>query len=198
MSTLVIPSGRLYNSLKDKLSEYNVILPFEHERKYFNADFFGKGQNLFIAKPKSIANLVGNNHVDFGICGEDIIYNSEFINELEIIKDFSLHQVKICLCSRLSKEELFKLNRPIVVATEYELIAHNYFMKNRHPYYVLQTFGGTEGYVDLMGVDCIIDIVESGNTLRKNDIHMLEEIITSSTVLFKRKDNNKTFQLFNV
>lgn len=187
--TIVLPTGRLYSTLEDYFSFKNIILPQLSERKYFYPNFIN-GFDLFLAKPKSIANLVGCGYATVGICGEDIILNSLYKDELEIIERIGDFKVKICLCSRLTKEDLFSLNRPILVATEYENIATEYFEKIGHPYYIFQTYGSTEGYIDLQGVDCIIDIVQTGETLKKNSINILEEITTSSIVLFKRKNDN--------
>lgn len=199
MSTLALPTGRLYPTLieyfHDKLG---IDLPKLEERKYFYNNFIKDSDvNLFLAKPKSIANLVGCGYADIGVCGEDIILNSQYKNELEVIYVLGGFKVRISLCSRKTKEELFALKRPILVATEYDLIATEYFEKTGHPYYVFQTFGSTEGYVDLQDVDCIIDIVQTGKSLKSNNISELEVIAESSTVLFKRKDSNIDINFLN-
>lgn len=191
--TIVLPTGRLYSVLTEHFSNKGISLPSLSERKYFYPNFLDN-MNLFLAKPKSIANLVGCCYANLGVCGEDIILNSLYKDELEIIERIGDFKVKICLCSRLTKEELFSLKRPILVATEYENIATEYFEKIGHPYYIFQTYGSTEGYIDLQGVDCIIDIVQTGETLKKNAINILEDITTSSTVLFKRKNENYDFK----
>lgn len=188
---LTLPTGRLYPLLENYFSNRGIILPSINKRKYYYNNFgelpeIGKF-DLFLAKPKSIANLVGAKYSDFGICGEDIILNSQFFDELEIVQPVLDFKVNISLCSRYSKDELFYLKRPILVATEYDLIATKYFEESGHPYYVFQTFGSTEGYIDLQDVDCIIDIVQTGDSLRANNIHELEVISESKTVLFKRK-----------
>lgn len=190
-SRLVLPTGRLYPLLKDYFLTQKLVLPSLEERKYYYKNFGSSNKigifDLFLAKPKSIANLVGAKYADYGICGEDIILNSQFYNELEIIQPILDTKVNISLCSRYSKDELFSLKRPILVATEYDLIATKYFEKTGHPYYIFQTFGSTEGYIDLQDVDCIIDIVQTGNSLKANNIKELEIISESQTVLFKRK-----------
>lgn len=198
MNTLVLPTGRLYSTLFDYFQKkLGITLPKIEARKYFYPNYIkDKNINLFLAKPKSIANIVGCGYADFGICGEDIILNSQYKNELEIISTLDNFKVRISLCSRKTKEELFSLKRPILVATEYDLIATEYFEKTSHPYYIFQTFGSTEGYVDLQNVDCIIDIVQTGESLKANNISELEVIAESSTVLIKRKDSNIDINLF--
>lgn len=197
MNTLVLPTGRLYSTLFDYFQKkLGITLPKIEARKYFYPNYIkDKNINLFLAKPKSIANIVGCGYADFGICGEDIILNSQYKNELEVISTLDDFKVRISLCSRKTKEELFSLKRPILVATEYDLIATEYFEKTSHPYYIFQTFGSTEGYVDLQDVDCIIDIVQTGESLKANNISELEVIAESSTVLFKRKDNKININL---
>lgn len=186
---LTIPTGRLYHYLTDNFKNIGINLPNLSERKYFYSNYFDNiNIDLFLAKPKSIANLVGCGYSDLGICGEDIILNSQFKNDLEKISKIGDFKVKISLCSRLSKEELFSLKRPILIATEYENIATEYFEKTGHPYYIFQTFGSTEGYIDLQDVDCIIDIVQTGNSLKSNKLNELEVIAESSIIFFKNKN----------
>lgn len=189
---LALPTGRLYSLLEEQFSNNGIVLPSLKERRYYYKNFGNLPKvgdfDLFLAKPKSIANLVGAKYADFGICGEDIILNSQFYDELEIIQPVLDFKVNISLCSRYSKDELFSLKRPILVATEYDLIATKYFEKAGHPYYVFQTFGSTEGYIDLQDVDCIIDIVQTGSSLKANNINELEVISESKTVLFKRNN----------
>ena len=83
MSTLVLPTGRLYPSLiKYFHDNLGIKLPELKERKYYYHNFIRDyNMNLFLAKPKSIANLVGCGYADIGVCGEDIILNSQYKNE---------------------------------------------------------------------------------------------------------------------
>lgn len=189
---LSLPTGRLYEYLSENFKEKNIILPNLDERKYFYKNFI-ENTDLFLAKPKSIANLVGCGYSDLGICGQDILLDSVYKNKLQVLSKIGDFKVKISLCSRKTLKELFSLKRPILVATEYENIATDYFTKFGHPYYIFQTFGSTEGYIDLQDVDCIIDIVQTGNSLKSNNINELEVISESSVVLFKRKDKDIKF-----
>lgn len=189
---LSLPTGRLYEYLFKYFKEKNIVLPNLDERKYFYKEFI-ENTDLFLAKPKSIANLVGCGYSDLGICGQDIILDSPYKNSLQVLSTIGDFKVKISLCSRKSLNEIFALKRPILVATEYENITTNYFQKFGHPYYIFQTFGSTEGYIDLQDVDCIVDIVQTGNSLKSNNINELEVIAESSVVLFKRKDKDINF-----
>ena len=107
MSTLALPTGRLYPTLIEYFhNKLGVDLPKLEERKYFYNNFIKDSDvNLFLAKPKSIANLVGCGYADIGVCGEDIILNSQYKNELEVISVLGDFKVRISLCSRKTKED---------------------------------------------------------------------------------------------
>ena len=85
----------------------------------------------------------------------------------------------------MTLDELTSLKHPIICATEFETIAKHYFTNKMHcPYYILNTSGSTEGYIDI-GADCIIDVVETGATLKANDIKILSNIINTDTCIFE-------------
>lgn len=75
------------------------------------------------------------------------------------------------------------MKRPIIVATEYENLANQHFTEIGIPHYVLNTYGSTEGYIDL-GADCIIDVVETGETLRQNNINIIDILGHSTLKMF--------------
>ena len=181
---LVVPKGSLYTGVKALFNECNIDMPDENTRKYYFPDW-SDDCALFIAKPKTIPELIASKFCEFGICGYDMVNNSEYENELELISHTGLNKVQICLASKMTLDELTSLKHPIICATEFETIAKHYFTNKIHcPYYVLNTSGSTEGYIDI-GADCIIDVVETGATLKANDIKILSNIINTDTCIFE-------------
>ena len=181
---LVVPKGRLYTGVKSLFNECNIDMPDENTRKYYFPDW-SDDCALFIAKPKAIPELIASKFCEFGLFGYDMVNNSEYENELELISHTGLNNVQICLASKMTLDELTSLKHPIICATEFETIAKHYFTNKIHcPYYVLNTSGSTEGYIDI-GADCIIDVVETGATLEANDIKILSNIINTETCIFE-------------
>lgn len=181
--TLVLPKGRLYKSIKELFNKKGIELPDENSRQYFFENYF-EDCNLFLAKPKAIPQLIGSKICEFAFCGEDIILNSEYMSEIIQLKHFDdMNKIKIVLASKY--ENFDDVTKPIkVVATEFTKIASEYFGNTKHtPYYVLNTYGSTEGYTDIC-CDCIIDVCETGDTLRANGLYINDVISESCTALF--------------
>ena len=172
--TLVLPKGRLYNKLISFFQEKGFSLPEESTRQYHFPNWFGDC-DLFLAKPKAIPQLLYSKIAEFAFCGYDIINNSDYNDCIYPLFSTGLNEIKICLCSRLSKEELFHMKRPVIVASEFEIIASRYFTNLGIPHYVISTGGSTEGYLDLKA-DCIIDVVDTGKTLKENNIDILDTL----------------------
>ena len=106
------------------------------------------------------------------------------MSEIQQLKHFDdMNKIKIVLASKYKNFD--DLTKPIkVVATEFTKIASEYFGNIKHtPYYVLNTYGSTEGYTDIC-CDCIIDVCETGDTLRANGLYINDVIFESCTALF--------------
>lgn len=180
---LVVPKGRLYKSIKRLFELKGIDMPCEDTRQYYFPDW-SEDCALFIAKPKAIPELMHSKFAEFGICGFDIMSNSEYSKDVELLKHTGLNKVKVCLCSKMSMDELTHLKRPVIVATEFDIIASHYFTKLGVPHYILNTAGSTEGYIDI-GADCIIDVVETGETLRANGINIVDVITKTDTCIYE-------------
>lgn len=124
--TLILPKGRLYNDIQKFFQLKGFLLPDENSRQYYFPNWFEEC-NLFIAKPKAIPQLLYSKMAEFAFCGNDIINNSDYNQSIYPIYSTGLNKIKICLCSRLDKETLLHLKRPVIVASEFEIIASRYF-----------------------------------------------------------------------
>lgn len=175
---IALPKGRLYHQLSEMFSKLGIQLPQE-TRQYFFKDFFGKDINLFIAKPKAIPQLLESNLCQYGFCGSDLMKESMVDTNLMVSTDFN--SIDIVLATK--RNYSFPKNRPVICATEFPNISSSYFSTKGIPHYILQTGGGTEGYSDI-GADCIIDICETGDTLRQNNLEIKEYLAKSSTCLY--------------
>lgn len=184
---LVIPKGRLYNNIKELFESKGINLPESNVRQYFYPDW-SDDCALFIAKPKAIPQLIHTKYAEFGFCGKDIFKNSEYESSVYNFYDTGLTSVKICLCAKnYTLDELLHLKRPIIVATEFTHIASTFFTQLGVPHYILDTTGSTEGYLDI-NADCIIDVVDTGETLKENNIDILKVLFESTTCLYEHRD----------
>ena len=174
---IVFPKGRLYEKLKYLFINNGINMPPENTRKYF---FEFEEFNMFFAKPKSIPQLIFTNIVDFGFVGDDIIQNSIYNDSLIKIFSTDFNQVKMIIGKSNNKPITNKIK---IVATEYDLIASEYFTKLNIPHYILNTAGSTEGYVSICS-DYIVDVTETGKTIEENNIEIIDELFISQTSLY--------------
>lgn len=184
LPTIAIPKGRLFNQLNDLIfekSNHEIKLPFDRDNRSYYVPDFMNDCNLFLAKPKSIPYLINSKFCEFGITGFDLMNNTDFTDKIYEIKDLGLNKVSMVLASKF--KELKKVSRPLIVATEFEVVADKYFNNLGSPYYILPTFGSTEGYADL-GADAIIDVCETGKTLKENGLNINDILFETSTRIF--------------
>lgn len=175
--TIAVPKGRLYNDLKEFLAKMDIHLP-EENRQYFYKDFFGHGINLFIAKPRSIPQLLDSGLCQFGFCGRDIMenYNKGCTDKIIPFINTKLNTVNVVYAVK-ANHDLTTLKRPIICATEYPVIAEKYLVKQKGmSVYILDTTGATKGYVHI-GADCIIDVCESGETIKANNLEYYFKVL---------------------
>ena len=188
--TIAIPKGRLIRGIREVFTAQGIELPND-ERKYFYKDFFGKGVNLFIAKPKAIPQLLESGMCHFGFCGRDIM--EDFSSVLQESGKISLlketHQNEVDMVFAVNQNTFFNcLHRPIICATEFPNVAAKYLIgKKGLSAYILNTTGSTEGYIHV-GADCIIDVCETGETIKANGLVIKDVLFKTSTCLYGVSD----------
>ncbi|MEG1009205.1 MAG: ATP phosphoribosyltransferase [Clostridia bacterium] len=181
--TIVFPKGRLYTDLQKLYLSKGIILPDQNNRRYFYDDLFDDC-NIFIAKPKSIPLLLESKLCEFGFVGKDIMINSMCENTT-ILHDTNLNKIRIVLASKT--ESITIHNKPLIIATEYENIASNYFTNKGIPHYIINSTGSTEGFINI-GANAIIDVCDTGESLKSNNLLINEILLESSTCLYSHID----------
>lgn len=130
---------------------------------------------FFLAKASDVPTYVEYGAADIGVVGKDTILE-EGRNLYEVM-DLGFGNCKMCVCGPASAKELLAKNEIIRVASKYPNIAQDYFQnKKNQTVEIIKLNGSVElaPIVDLAEV--IVDIVETGSTLRENGLEVLEEI----------------------
>ncbi|MDE5872946.1 MAG: ATP phosphoribosyltransferase [Lachnospiraceae bacterium] len=130
---------------------------------------------FFLAKASDVPTYVEYGAADIGVVGKDTILE-EGRNLYEVM-DLGFGKCKMCVCGPASAKELLAKNEIIRVASKYPNIAQDYFQnKKNQTVEIIKLNGSVElaPIVDLAEV--IVDIVETGSTLRENGLEVLEEI----------------------
>lgn len=133
---------------------------------------------FFLAKAQDVPTYVDYGVADIGIVGKDTIVE-ENRNVYEVL-DLNFGSCKMVVAGEPSKRELLKSGRSLRVATKYPLIAKEYF-ESKHLNVEIIKLNGSVELGPIVGLaDVIVDIVESGATLKENGLIVLEEIMPLS------------------
>ena len=134
---------------------------------------------FFLAKAGDVPTYVEYGAADIGIVGRDTI--REEGRKLYELIDFGFGRCRMCVAGPESAKELLGSGRRIRVATKYPNIAKDYFTNVKHQTAEIIKLGGSIELAPIVGLsEVIVDIVETGSTLRENGLAVLEEIVPLS------------------
>lgn len=188
---IALPKGRLLKKVYDlfkKIGYENKEL-LEDNRKLV---FENKGIRYLIVKPSDVGIYVEKGVADIGIVGKDILLeNSHDIYEL---LDLKFGKCKICMASIKDYKE--DIERRLRVATKYINVSKKYFDSINRDVEIIKLNGSVELAPILNLSDVIIDIVETGSTLKENNLIVIKDIVDYissrlivNKVSFKFKNN---------
>lgn len=137
------------------------------------------GMRFFLAKPSDVPTYVEYGVADIGVVGRDTLLE-EGRNLYEVM-DLGFGKCRMCVCGPESARELLKKNEIIRVATKYSNIAQNYFKDKKNQTVEIIKLNGSVELAPIVGLsEVIVDIVETGSTLKENGLTVLEEITNLS------------------
>lgn len=143
---------------------------------------------MILVKSGDVAIYVEKGAADIGIVGKDILLEED-ADVFEVL-NLEFGKCRMCVCGR--KDFELSYNRKLIVASKYPRIAKNYFDSKGIHCEVIKLNGSVE-LAPIIGLaDVIVDIVESGKTLKENHLEILKEICDISTRLIVNKVSLKT------
>lgn len=135
---------------------------------------------FFLSKATDVPTYVEYGAADIGVVGKDTILE-EGRNLYEVM-DLGFGKCRMCVCGPASARELLKKNEIIRVASKYPVIAKDYFNNRKHQTVEIIKLNGSVELAPIVGLsEVIVDIVETGSTLRENGLEVLEEVCPLST-----------------
>ena len=130
---------------------------------------------FFLSKATDVPTYVEYGAADIGVVGKDTILE-EGRNLYEVM-DLGFGKCRMCVCGPQSAKELLQHHEMIRVASKYPNIAKDYFYNKKHQTVDIIKLNGSVELGPIVGLsDVIVDIVETGSTLRENGLEVLEEI----------------------
>ena len=130
---------------------------------------------FFLAKGPDVPTYVEYGAADIGIVGKDTILEEG--RKLYEVMDLGFGACRMCVCGPESAKPLLNSNQLIRVATKYPNIAKDYFYNKKHQTVEIIKLNGSIELAPIVGLsEVIVDIVETGSTLRENGLKVLEEV----------------------
>lgn len=130
---------------------------------------------FFLAKGPDVPTYVEYGAADIGVVGEDTILE-ENRNIYEVL-DLGFGKCRMCVCGPKEAADLLKHHELIRVASKYPRIAKNYFYDKKNQTVEIIKLNGSIELAPIVGLsEVIVDIVETGSTLRENGLVVLEEV----------------------
>lgn len=160
---LLEKTGITCEEMKDPDSRKLIFMDEEHKLKFF------------LAKGPDVPTYVEYGAADIGIVGEDTILEEQ--RKIYEVLDLGFGRCRMCVCGPKENEELLKHQEFIRVATKYPNIARDFFYNKKHQTVEIIKLNGSIELAPIVGLtEVIVDIVETGSTLRENGLQVLEEV----------------------
>ncbi len=184
MLNIALPKGRLGEKVYGMFERAGFECPSIHEenRKLFFENE-ALGLRYFWVKPSDVAIYVARGAADIGVAGKDILL--EYRPDVYELLDLGVGKCRMCVAG--PKDFKDDLSRTLRVATKFSHIATDYYTSIGRDIDVIGLNGSIE-LAPILGLsDVIVDIVETGTTLKENNLAVLETIVPISARLIANK-----------
>ena len=159
--------GITCEEMKDKDSRKLIFVNEELKLKFF------------LAKATDVPTYVEYGAADIGVVGRDTILEED--KKIYEVLDLDIGKCRMCVAGPESARDLLNSGQMIRVATKYPKIAKDYFFNKKHQTVEIIKLNGSIELAPIVGLsEVIVDIVETGATLRENGLEVLEEILPLS------------------
>ena len=175
--TFALGKGRLANKTLEMFEKIGITCEEMKDKDTRKLIFVNEDLKLrcFLAKGPDVPTYVEYGAADIGIVGRDTILQ-EARNIYEVL-DLGFGKCRMCVCGPESARDLLQHHEQIRVATKYPKIAKDYFYNKKHQTVEIIKLNGSIELAPIVGLaDVIVDIVETGSTLRENGLTVLEEV----------------------
>ena len=175
--TFALAKGRLAKKTLEMFEQIGITceeMKDESSRKlvFTNEEL---GLRFFLAKANDVPTYVEYGAADIGIVGKDTILEEG--RNLYEVYDLGIGKCRMCVCGPESARRYLNGHELIRVATKYPNIAKDYFYNKKHQTVEIIKLNGSIELAPIVGLsEVIVDIVETGTTLRENGLCVLDEV----------------------
>jgi ATP phosphoribosyltransferase len=188
MLRLVIPKGSLENQTFALMEAADIRLLRGGERDYHGGADDPRIERYSLLRPQEIPKYVEDGFFDLGVTGADWVEETDAKVEIVAELPYSKSNVGTNVRLVLAVSESSGMTQPNQVApgsrisTEYPSITRRYFERLGIPVKIFLSYGATEAKVPEI-VDAIVDVAETGATLRRSGMRVIDTLLESPTLL---------------
>lgn len=189
--TIALPKGRLGDKAYAMLKQAGFGCPAietDSRQLIFENDEPGQpAVRFFWAKPSDVAIYVEHGAADLGVVGKDILLESQ--PDVYELLDLNMGKCRMCVAGKADFRD--SNQRTLRVATKFVNIASQYYRAQGRSIQIIKLNGSIE-IAPILGLsDVIVDLVETGTTLRENNLVVHTEILPVSARLIANKSSSK-------
>lgn len=179
--TFALTKGRLAKKTLELLEKVGITCeemkdPDSRKLIFVNEEL---GLKFFLAKGPDVPTYVEYGAADIGVVGKDTLVEEG--RKMYEVLELGFGKCRMCVCGPESAREKLAHQEQIRVATKYPDIAKDYFYNQKHQTVEIIKLNGSIELAPIVGLsDVIVDIVETGSTLRENGLGVLEEVMPLS------------------
>ena len=175
--TFALGKGRLANQTLELFEKIGITCEEMKDKNSRKLIFTNEELKLrfFLAKGPDVPTYVEYGAADIGVVGKDTILEEG--RKVHEVLDLGYGKCKMCVCGYKDAAPLLQHHELIRVATKYPNIAKDYFYNKKHQTVEIIKLNGSIELAPIVGLsEVIVDIVETGSTLRENGLEVLEEV----------------------
>ena len=179
--TFALGKGRLANQTLELFEKIGITCEEMKDKNSRKLIFTNEELKLrfFLAKGPDVPTYVEYGAADIGVVGKDTILEEG--RKVHEVLDLGYGKCKMCVCGYKDAVPLLQHHELIRVATKYPNIAKDYFYNKKHQTVEIIKLNGSIELAPIVGLsEVIVDIVETGSTLRENGLQVLEEVCSLS------------------
>ncbi len=184
MLNIALPKGRLGDKVYDLLERIGYdCADFHEEGRKLVLENPERGVRYFLVKPSDVGVYVESGAADVGVVGKDIL-QEQGLDVYELL-DLGLGKCRMAVAAK--NDWVDDKSRTLRVATKFVNIAKDYYASINRDIQIINLHGSIE-LAPLVGLsDVIVDIVETGSTLRENNLRVFTEIMPISARFIANK-----------
>ena len=184
MLNVALPKGRLGDKVYNLLAGIGYGCPEDYNAtRKLVVENPAAGIRYFLVKPSDVAIYVEHGAADVGIVGKDIL--TEAAADVYELLDTGLGRCRMCVAAPAGYRD--DPSRPVRVATKFVNIAKRYYASMGRDIDIIKLNGSIE-LAPILGLsDVIVDIVETGTTLRENGLQVVTEFMPISARFIANK-----------